>query len=183
MSDDSAPAPRYARYTFFEAATQHGYVQALMAPRMEKSRHNHQIIIDPTRGRVFQLFRVADPSTPVFEFVIPERLTTESNLMWRQKTAKALEGQWNKFKRPREIGPGTQVSSGSTGSPITASSTDAPPKSDISTLERALVEPVPLVSVPVDPTPPSSPKGPRSSKPSAPTSRKTASSSRSSSGA
>lgn len=180
---DETPAPRYARYTFFEAATQHGYVQALMAPRLEKSRYFSQIIIDPKRGRVWQTFKVANPEKVVFEFIIPERLTTESNLMWRQKTAKALEGQWNTFKRPKEIGLGTQGSSGSTSSPITASSTDAPPKSDISTLERALVEPVPLVSAPVDPTPPSSPKGPRSSKPSAPTSRKTGSSSRSSSGA
>src|SRR6185503_12298658 len=123
--------PQYAKYTFFEAATQHGYVEALMAPRTEKSRHIRQIIIDPSRGRVYQLYRVADPSKPVFEFVIPERYTNESNFMWREKTRKALEGEWKKFVKAREakrlgIGEDTTGRSGSTLSSPIVSSTDAP---------------------------------------------------------
>lgn len=136
---------QYARYTFLEAATQHGYVSALMAPRTEKSRHIQQIIIDPSRGRVYQLFRVSNTEVPIFEFVIPERLTTESTLMWRAKTKKALEGAWKQYEREREAkkagtgvpstgtGKGTKDGSDSTDWSLFASSTAAPPKPEPST--------------------------------------------------
>lgn len=95
----------YAKYTFFEAATQHGYVLSLMAPRIHKSSHSYQIIIDPSRGRVFQVFRTQYPDVPYFEFVIPERMTTESTLMWRDKTKKALDVEWTALTAPKVAVP------------------------------------------------------------------------------
>lgn len=177
-----------AKYTFMEAATQHGYLVALMAPRMSKSRDFYRIVIDQTRGRVFQLFKTSRPDTPVFEFVIPERDTRESTLMWRDKCKKMLDGEWKRYQRDRvaqrEARFG-ELGSGPSPSPAlspTASSTDAPQRQESSptgSVEGANVQPV---SGPEPLTPESSPTSEVSSSPSDPPSRKSGSRSRSSSG-
>lgn len=171
----------YAKFTFFEAATQHGYVMSLMADRVQKSRDFHQIIIDPQRGRVFQLFKSRDPETPFFEYVIPERLTTESNFMWRAKVKGELDKAWERMKRARSGGATTEASESQPLSP-SASSTDAPQKSEPSNGESGAGEPGPLVLDPGLLTPESYPTDKVSSPASAPVSRKSGSKSRSSSG-
>jgi hypothetical protein len=131
----------YARYTFFEAATQQGYVVACMSKYMQRSRDVFDIINDPQRGRVFRLFRVGRPTEAFFEFVIPNRETTETTLMWNKRVAKAVEGAWNSHTKARQAGrssgPDTSVPPESSASSLGPSSTDAPPKLEPSTSPSA----------------------------------------------
>ena len=181
-----------ARYTFFEAAQQHGYVAALMGPRVAKDRERCQIIIDPKRGRVFQVFKTRDPEVVYFEFVIPERDTTESQFQWREKVKRGLDKVWKdhersvletKARRAASYGPPTEAPLTSEPSKIESSSTDAPPNKASS--HGPYVEGVPATqgSGPLPSTRESLPTVRGSSTVSAPRSRKSGSKSRSSSGA
>ena len=177
-----------AKYTFMEAATQHGYLVALMAPRMSKSRDFYRIIIDSERGRVFQLYKTSRPDVPVFEFVIPERDTSESTLMWRDKCKKMLDKAWKGYQKGREeariarFGGPTPEPSVSTPLSPTASSTDAPPSPESSLSESAEAVNVPPAYGLEQSTPEFSPTTEISSNPSERPSRKAGSKSRSSSG-
>jgi hypothetical protein len=175
----------YAKYTFFEAATQHGFIMACVGGRVARSREFCQIIIDPSRGRVFQAFKTARPDSPYLEFVIPERETTESTKMWERRAQKAVEDAWKKYERERVAARSirdTTAPSASPPSPSTVSSTDAPPKLASLIGPYGVAEPAQQGSGPGPSTPESSPTEPLSSKDSAPPSRKSASKSRSSSG-
>jgi hypothetical protein len=88
-----------AKYSFFEAATQQGFVVACMVPRMVRQREHFKIIVDPKRGRVFQLFREGDPDKAIFEFVIPDRQRAQSMKMWEAETRELLGTAWDKFER------------------------------------------------------------------------------------
>lgn len=170
----------YAKYTFFEAATQHGYIVALMSGRLAKSREFYQIIIDPTRGRVFQVFKSTNPEVPFFEFVIPERETTESTKMWEAKAKKALDGEWGRYLKAKgQFGVGTTVPPSSEPSNPPVSSTGAPPNP--ASLAGMSVEEEPVIAACVHDLliPESSPTEPPSSPASAPRSRKSGSKSRS----
>lgn len=180
-----------AKYTMFEGAQQHGYIVACMGDRLAKSREYYQIIVDPARGRVFQVFRASNPGVAHFEFVIPERETTESRMMWQDRAKKGLDKAWKqnlerlagiKAARLAASGPATSAPSESPPSKIESLSTGAPPNpgslsgpSGAVELETAVFAPEPLTQV-------SSPTEPTSSTASAPPSRKSASRSRSSSG-
>jgi hypothetical protein len=132
-----------ARYTMFEHATQHGFVTALMAPRMKKSRDAARIVVDQDRGRVFQLIKQLDPETPVFEFVIPDRTPQESVKLWEDRCRTMLDKAWNKYEKARKaaragLGEGSLEPSPPTGSPITPSSTDPLTSKGSSPIEAAL---------------------------------------------
>lgn len=178
-----------AKYTFFEAATQHGYIVALMAPRMSKSREFYRIVIDRERGRVFQLYKVSRPDAPVFEFIIPERDTTESTLMWREKAKRGLDKAWKEYQRTKveqkeaRSGAATPGPSSSTPSKIESSSTDARPNLVFLPSESAEGASDPPAFGLVPSTPASSKTVETSSKGSGRPSRKSGSRSRSSSGA
>ena len=178
-----------AKYTFMEAATQHGYLVALMAPRLSKSRDFYRIIIDQNRGRVFQLYKTSRPDVPVFEFVIPERDTSESTMMWRDKCKKMLDKAWKGYQKDRaeqreaRYGAATSGPSPSPLSSHTASSTDAPLKLESLPSESAEAVSVPSVFGQEPLTPESSPTTGPSSKTFDPPSRKSGSKPRSSSGA
>jgi hypothetical protein len=177
-----------AKYSFFEYATQHGFIVAQMADRIARSREFVQIVLDPSRGRVYQAFKTGNPDKPFFEYVIPEREVAESTEMWRRKVAKELGDAWKRNVRAIEearlarSGQGTTAPSDSAPSKIESSSTDAPPKP--ASLSGALEAGVPVTpaSVPLPSTPASSKTGPISSKAYAPRSQKSGSKSRSSSG-
>lgn len=127
-----------ARYSLIEASQQHGYVVALMAPRLEKSRDGFKIVADPERGRVFQLFKQADPDTPAFEFVIPDRTTLESQQLWRDRCKMLLDKEWEKYRAKRKAmrtsasGPAITAESPSPASNLTSSSTEPPTKPESS---------------------------------------------------
>ena len=177
----------HARDTFFEAATQHGYVVALMGPRMFKSREHFNIILDPERGRVFRLFKSSSPDVPVFEFVIPDRDTTESTLMWRDKCKKALDKAWKEYEKDRakakeaRSGEGSSPPSDSAPSKTESSSTDVPPRPEFLNSASVAEEPAISGSDQEPLTRASSPIEPVSSKGSGRPSRKSGSKSRSSS--
>jgi len=177
----------YAKFTFFEAATQHGYVMALMGEKITKSREFHQIIVDPSRGRVFQLFKTSRPETPFFEYIIPERLTTESTFMWRARVKKGVDAAWKDIKTkpaPTAVASGKDGTGASASPPLSpgALSTGVPPKSELSSGTSVAAEPVTPGSVPGPSTPVSSPTGKASLPDSASPSRKSGSKSQSSSG-
>lgn len=83
----------FGRYTYFELSCQHGHVLAMAAPHMDKTKHKYDIHIDPERGRVFRLF-YSWLDTPLFEFVIPDRPSSESTQMWRSRCAKEFTVAW-----------------------------------------------------------------------------------------
>jgi hypothetical protein len=178
-----------AKYTFMEAATQHGYLVALMAPRMSKSRDFYRIVIDQGRGRVFQLYKTTRPDVPAFEFVIPERDSSESTLMWRDKCKKMLDKAWKghqkalEERREARFGAAISAPSPSELSSPSASSTDAPPRPESSPSESEEGESGPRVSDPEPSTPGSSTIDGRSSMGYVAPSRKSGSRPRSSSGA
>jgi hypothetical protein len=183
-----------AKYSFFEYATQHGYIVAQMADRIARSREFVQIVLDPSRGRVYQAFKTGNPDKPFFEYVIPERESTESTEMWRRKVSKGLGDAWKRNVREREearasirvtalSGLPIPDTSSSAPSKIESSSTDAPPKSASSSGASEAGVPVTPASVPLPSTPESSKTAPISSKAYVRRSQKSGSKSRSSSGA
>ena len=176
----------YAKYTFFEAATQHGYIMACVGGRVAKSREFCQIIIDPSRGRVFQAFKTTRPDKPYIEFVIPERETTESTKMWEARARKAVEGAWKSYERAKaeaRSGAATLGSPESTPSKTESLSTGAPQSKESLSGPSVGEEPVIAASALGLSTPESSKTEPVSSPRSAPPSRKSGSKSRSLSGA
>lgn len=187
-----------ARYTFFELATQNGFVVAQMAPRMRNGRFG-QISIDnqaPGTGRVFRMYREVAPEVVEFEFHIPDRATTESVGLWEGRAKRELDKAWKLYERERDerkrakqaaldsfpiqvldlvSGTGTSEQPDLGLLNDTPSSTKPQPsKSDPSGGESPVVESVPP---PSDTSPPSNPpaKRSRSSSPaSGPRSRKSA---------
>jgi hypothetical protein len=174
-----------AKYSFFEYATQHGYIVAQMADRIARSREFVQIVLDPSRGRVYQAFKTGNPDKPFFEYVIPEREVAESTEMWRRKVSKGLGDAWKRNVREREearYGRRTTEQSASEPSKIESSSTDAPPKPESLSGPSEAGVPVTAASVPLPSTPASSKTAPISSKAYVRRSPKSGSKSRSSSG-
>lgn len=178
----------HAKYTFFEQATQHGYIASLLSGRVAKSREFCKIHVDD-RGRVYQVLKTASPDTPFFEFVIPEREVTESVKIWEIRVKKLLDKQWAQLEAERAArrvarsGTGTTASSELTPSKTESLSTDVPPKPE-SLSGPSVVEALEIaVSAPEPSTPAFLPTEPTSSSPSAPQSRLKGSKSPSSRGA
>lgn len=178
-----------SKYTFFEAAAQHGQIVAMMAPRMQKSKDFYNIVIDKERGRVFRMFKTARPDEPYFEFIIPDREATESTRMWGEKARRALDKAWAQNEKERAqakadrraSGPDTTGPSQSEYSRIRSLSTarDTKLESSSSQLEEAVAE---AMASDLDKSIlESSPIEPPSSKTSGRPSRKSGSKSRSSS--
>jgi hypothetical protein len=89
----------FARYTFFEIATQKGYLMAVMHDLLPS--HWVRQVIEGDGGNEFLLsaFRNLHDTEPTWHLGISGRLVTESTQMWQERARREAIDAWEKFAK------------------------------------------------------------------------------------
>lgn len=89
----------YAKFTFFEVATQKGYLMAVLADILP--RHWVREVVSTTDGEEFiaSAKRNLHDDSPCWYVAVRGRTTRESTQMWQSRARDEVHGSWDAFAK------------------------------------------------------------------------------------
>jgi hypothetical protein len=87
----------FARYTFFETATQKGFLMSVLADLLPE--HWKREVVSPSDGTEFILsgWRQAHEDDPTWHCAVTGRLVRESTPMWQERVRSEAIAEWERF--------------------------------------------------------------------------------------